>query len=274
MSLWMRWEAKNPMLAETRIILRRWLGFKGDTLQAKLIIGAICLVFLGIMGGIARYSFLVDTTVVFPIAWLLVGLVSIITLHGSLAREREKRSMEVLMTVPLTAGQVVMGKLTRALPAMVTILLAVPVFLLASGIGRAVLNERGLTWGDSQHPVVVSLLLMVYLVVSGFYSMSLTMAISSVTSRVAPALLLSFSLWIVTYLVVPIVISALTWSEGGVASWHPMGSFFTLVGMGDYDVLSPIYVVVWQVGLGYVYLAFAVSKMSQESQAAGAAKSS
>jgi len=272
-NLWMRWEAKNPMLAETRIIVRRWLGFKGSTLQTKLIIGAVIVVVIGIILGVAQYAAFVDTPLVFPIAWVLMGLISVVTLHGSLAREREKRSMEVLMTVPLTASQIVLGKLTRVLPAIGTILVAVPILLLASGIGRAVLKENGLTWGPHAAPALVACVLMLYLITTAFYSMTMTMAISAMSSRVAPSLLLSFAIWIVTYLVIPIVISALTWSEGGFESWHPMGSFFSLLGFGDFDPLSPLYVIVWQVGLSFVYLAFAVSKMGQESQSAGAAKS-
>lgn len=274
MSLWMRWEAKNPMLAETRIIVRRWIGFKTNTLQTKLIIGGIFIVLIGIILAVAQYATFVDTSVVFPIAWVLVGLISIITLHGSLAREREKRSMEVLMTVPLTARQIVFGKLFRSLPAIGTILVAVPVLLLASGIGRAVFKDPGLTWGPHTTPALVAAVLMLYLMATALYSMTLTMAISSITSRVAPALLLSFSLWIVTYLVIPIVVSAMTWSEGGFETWHPMGSFFSLIGFGDFDPLSPLYVIVWQLGLSYVFLAYAVMKLGNEARPASTANSS
>ncbi|GAB4131505.1 MAG: hypothetical protein Fur0036_18110 [Fimbriimonadaceae bacterium] len=273
MSLWMRWEERNPMLAETRIVLRRWLGLKGDNLQAKLVIAAVCVVVLGIIGAVARYSFLVDTTVAFPIAWVLLGLVSIITLHGALAREREKRSMEVLLTTPLTAKQIVLGKLTRAVPAITAILVCVPIFLLASGLGRAFFKENGLTWGDNLPAAVVMLALLGYLVSSSFFAMCLTMAVSAITQRVAASLLLSFALWVVVYLIVPIILSSIFWGDAGISMWHPMAAFFALVGFSEYSSLSSFIVIGWQLALGAGLLVFAIRRMSRETQAAGAAVS-
>ncbi len=98
-------------------------SWSGANLVAKII---VMLIYLFIVIQIIRYHDVIEPAY---LVFALMGAYFVFipaTLHGSIAGERESRSLDMLLAAPVTAQQVVLGKLARAI---------VPITWLALALG-------------------------------------------------------------------------------------------------------------------------------------------
>lgn len=138
----------NPMFAELqrqkRVALSKQ-NWSGGPLGARVLL-------------ISVYAYLFFLTVtnprsVEPVALLYVLMVILFlcmpaTLHGAIAGDRERRSLDLLLVAPVTPGQIIVGKFARGLALMLAIMVSIglPCFIV-----QAVHGAQGMSfyWSDS-----------------------------------------------------------------------------------------------------------------------------
>lgn len=176
----------NPMLAElerhkrTALAKRNW---SGPHLVARILLIAVY--------GYLFYLTVTNPRSVEPVALLYIMLVLMFivmpaTLHGVVAGEREKRSLDLLLVAPVTVGQIIVGKYFKGLTVMFGIVAAigVPCFIVQLRYGT---DGVSFLWADTYG--VPGFLRGVLLVVSvGAFLGALSIWVSSRTKSNASAL--------------------------------------------------------------------------------------
>ncbi|MCC6403579.1 MAG: ABC transporter permease subunit [Fimbriimonadaceae bacterium] len=187
MNTWQALVADNPLLklvmaSSVRIFTRTGLR---TTKTAIWFVGVLVLCVTLLAGYFAEYLF----WQIFLIPLLLmVILIPLAVLHGSIAGEREKRSIEVLLVAPLTSAQILFAKVSKGvLPVAVTIALFIPV---------ALAIEIGHIWKPMLSPVrsvlpswQTFLLAMAVVASSAMFSAGLTMFVSARAKTTGAALI-------------------------------------------------------------------------------------
>lgn len=203
MRYWERLEDRNPMVAETRIRTLRFLGSSSRT--AVLIVGGIVLSIMVILLALgARFVQFYSIELYVFMAPAIAIFAGVGTTAMGIAREREKRSMDILLTTPVTARQIVWGKFSACL--LPVTLLSLLCFLLASGQSLIRLaNGSGAFAIDGQVlPLWVILLGSFAITLAAGYSAAMvSIWVSSFMKRGAPALIFAFTTMVLLLMVIP-----------------------------------------------------------------------
>lgn len=203
MRYWERLEDRNPMVAETRIRTLRFLGSSSRT--AVLIVGGIVLSIIVILLALgARFVQFYSIELYLYLAPAIAIFAGVGTTAMGIAKEREKRSMDILLTTPVTARQIVWGKFSACL--LPVTLLSLLCFLLASGQSLIRLaNGSGAFAIDGQIlPLWVILLGSFAITLAAGYSAAMvSIWVSSFMKRGAPALIFAFTTMVLLLMVVP-----------------------------------------------------------------------
>lgn len=100
----------NPMLIEVKRFNRKFLGAsKSRGLNTATQVFAV-LLYLLLLGVTIQFRQMFQPSWIIQLQTFLLCFVMISLMHGSIAAEREKRTWDVLMTAPVSAAQVVVGK--------------------------------------------------------------------------------------------------------------------------------------------------------------------
>lgn len=100
----------NPMLIELKRFNRKFLGVsKSRGVNTATQVFAI-LLYLLLLGVTIQFRQLFQPSWIIQLQTFLLCFVVISLMHGTIAAEREKRTWDMLMTAPVTAAQVVVGK--------------------------------------------------------------------------------------------------------------------------------------------------------------------
>lgn len=215
---------KNPMTVEVRRAARRYLTFSNSngTVTFGLLLAIILYAILFLTVVNMRGDF--NPKIVLWIHLFVSSLVAPMTLHASIAGERERRSWDMLMVAPVTHAQVVVGKLLGGLAVQVAIAAALllPTLVAAVSYGR----QDGLSlYGLFRLELV--------LLATGAFCSALTMLISARVKRGFVALGVSFTVLLLIFVFFPIIL--LTLGGGGtpemndlVFGWHPAYALTTV----------------------------------------------
>lgn len=218
MKVWEKLENWNPVFVEARQATLRMMGVQNLSASAKWNVIVVSVIFIGITALAMRYPTAVEPVMTLPILLTILNFLLPVVLHSVIAKEREKRSMDILLTCPVTPMQIVIGKLARGIPwfVFVSLLLLVPTFgaLLMRLIFR---HEMPGTTYSLTGSLLSALLL---LLTSAFWFSAVTVWVSSMAKRSHGALLGSLGVFFVVLLVLPAVMAILG-MDRGYEVFHP-----------------------------------------------------
>ena len=219
MTLYENLVSKNPMTIEIRRATRRYLSFTGANGNVTF----------GLLLGIILYAILVLITVnqrgnihpkyvILSIHLFVAAVIAPMTLHASIAGERERRSWDMLMVAPVTHAQVVVGKLLGgfAVQGALAVAMLLPTLI-------AMLTFEG----DDKLTLYGLLRLELVILASGAFCCALTMLISARVKRAFVSLGVSFTMLLLLFGFLPMMLAAGA-SGGGPEmqllyyGWHPV----------------------------------------------------
>ena len=261
---------ENPMKVEWELSRRRMLpkNWKAQNAIAYSIVG---MIYLGLFYMVISAAAAVDPVYLFFAMIALTVFALPIVVHGSIAGERQARSLETLFAAPVTPGQIVAGKVIRALPTLVLIVGSIVVLMFFVGIVRvfqpdSYMSAANVTFATYMVGMVGEVSLAVF--VTG-----IAIWISSVTRTTGAALLGTVGALIVVFAVVP----SLIWPffslidqqlPGMLFAGHPIGFFAWLIGPSEVikesqTVFAWLGMVSWGL-LGFGLLAAATRRLATE----------
>jgi ABC-type transport system involved in multi-copper enzyme maturation permease subunit len=193
----------NPMFAEVVREKNKALAehnWRGAQLAARVLLLAIYLFLLVLT---LRYVTYVEP---FVLMYVMLGLATILIpagLHGAIAGDREKRSLDMLLVAPVTPGQIVVGKFGKTFLSLMMLVVAV-------GVPALVIELVKETVAASRYDLhihgVVGFFRSLALVLSTGLSMgALTMWISSKTRSNSGAMLATVGALFVVLIVIPAI---------------------------------------------------------------------
>lgn len=229
MRTWRTLVADNPLLrlllsGSARTFTRT--GLKSTATAVWLVAGVIVS-----LAALAAYyaAYLAWQFLLLPLLAIVI-LIPLAVLHSSIAGEREKRSIEVLLVAPLSSAQIVVAKLSKAvLPVAVSIVTFVPI---AAAIELGHIGKPFAFQPPSAVPVWLTFTLSMLLVVSSAaFSAGVTMFVSSRSRTTAAALIGSLFVlltWIVGSPILAGAVSGFSGTSGMDSVIMLANPFFTL----------------------------------------------
>jgi ABC-type transport system involved in multi-copper enzyme maturation permease subunit len=135
----------------------------------------------------------VATTVVMAIAWfqfVSLQVVSVVMLSDSISAEIRKKTLDTLVTTPITSVQIVMGKLCSKLPGLVILLAAsMPVLAVVRGMG-------GVPWGFLTASLCVT-------VTAVIFAASVSLVLSTVRQQAYSVIVAALGVMFLLYAALP-----------------------------------------------------------------------
>ncbi|MBS1713321.1 MAG: ABC transporter permease subunit [Armatimonadetes bacterium] len=200
--------ADNPVLAETWrpfARARRGKNWKANSIVTGLLVAAVYGALLA--GGMQIVDYL-EAGVFLILLVVLTPLFVATVLYPSLAAEREKKTMDLLLVAPVTAPQIVTAKLARALWPLVGLEITLLVPALVFGLVRI---SRGLAPGnpDANFFGGMAVIFVLSLVVAWFVA-AMALFLSSVNRTTSGALTAVIGGLFVVYGVLPVFAAALS----------------------------------------------------------------
>jgi ABC-type Na+ efflux pump permease subunit len=263
----------NPMLAEYQREKKRALSehnWKGGALAGRIMIGVFYFFFI-----VLTMSY-IEVVEPFVVMYVMLGLVTIVipaNLHGAIAGEREARALDMLLVAPVTPGQIVVGKFTKALlsMALIVVFIGAPAFFIE--LVKQTDSQRYYVETNGVAGFFLSLLLVI---ATAFMLGGLSMWISSKTKTKTGALLGTVGAMFGYFLALPLLGSAMDYiapalSEMIVFSNPYIALYYAYAGSPEYYgydtgwVFSPA-AYVWptlfvQLFLGVCFLVMATSNL-------------
>ena len=180
----------NPMLAEFQREKNKALAehnWRGGQLAARVLLG---LVYLTILGILLRFIDEVEPVVLMYILLALQTVMVPAALYGTIASEREKRSLDLLLVAPVTPGQIVIGKFGRGLIPIIglTVAIGLPAFVVEVVKQMDGSNRFGM-FGPGQNGFGGYFFSLAFCLMAGLAVGGLTMWISSKTRTSSAAIL-------------------------------------------------------------------------------------
>lgn len=218
------------MMAEADLINRRLLDRKNWNNQhtaAGVVAGIFYLIFL--LTVIPNAS-TVDAALFVYLMMIVLLIVIPITLHGVIAGEREKRSLDMLLSAPVTSAEIVWAKLHRArgMAAATVIFLGGP--LLITLVSQMIRPSNFVVSNGGLPPVVAAGFGVASVLFAGFASGGITLLVSSRAKTAAASMMANLAVHFGLLAGFPFIMGVLATTtpfvrELGVLPWlmHPIG---------------------------------------------------
>lgn len=205
MNAWRHLVTENPMLVEIRRVRQRLLGRTRPGGQVALfMIGAI---YIAIAGIVVRYAEYIDSVWLVHFQTFLFAFLGPSVAHAAVSGEREKRTWDMLLSAPLTPGQIVWGKYFGSC---VAILFVAVLFLPMIGVTYAMYRPEPYLWGgDYRRYTAGDLVLMDLISISfGLFAAALTVLVSARTKRPFVTLGIALGAMFVLLVLYPLFLSS------------------------------------------------------------------
>lgn len=199
MNAWTELVRRNPVIKESQLSVwermnpRQW---QTNTLLSVLIVGVVYIVLISLGLQAVRD---IDPSLFMYVSLTTVIFASAIVLYGTVAGEREKRTLDLLLVAPVTTSQIIAAKLFRVVLPIVAILLLLGVPSLVFGIARIVLGETAFASGAPFAMGLVGSLALTFCV--AVFVSGLSIFVSSINRTTAGALTGSLALIFLVYVV-------------------------------------------------------------------------
>ncbi|MCW5942019.1 MAG: ABC transporter permease [Fimbriimonadaceae bacterium] len=205
MTAWRHLVTENPMLVEIRRAQQRFLGRTRAGGQIALyLVGAVYVVAAGV---VVRYAQYIDAVWLVYFQTFLFAFIGPSVSHGAVSGEREKRTWDMLVAAPVTAGQIVWGKY---LGGCVLILLVAALFLPMLGVTYFSYEVNPYMWGDQYRRYTFWDLVMMdgISITFGFFAAALTLLFSARTKRAFVTLGIALVAMFVVLVLYPLFLNA------------------------------------------------------------------
>lgn len=232
--MWQKLVSHNPMMAEPARFVRQ-LTSPGQWKGQQIVMGVIvAIIFLFFMAMTIVYSDSMEPGAMIYVMMGLIVLVVPVNLHGVIAGEREKRSLDMLLAAPLSAQQIVFAKILRVLVPLTLIVVGfgIPGYILA--IKRSVQGAYTSYADNTPHEFLLvtnGLLLTFFFAV---FVAVLTVYISSITRNTVSALISSIGALFFYLAVLPLMLMPFFWLSPWVGEvvgmLHPFGALTMVLG--------------------------------------------
>lgn len=265
---------ENPLLAEVVRVNRRLIGVgaKGHQIAAGILAGIVYFCFMGM---VMWQSTSVPPQVLMYVMTGILLLVVPINLHGVIAGEREKRSLDMLLVAPVTSQQIVAAKFLRASGLFVAVVAGflLPALFLAL-VQSATMQDSPLTDVPGWRAILAGLAVGIP---ATFFGGALTLCISAYTKSSVAALVASIGAHFFLLALTPMFFAALQAAAPGMGEFffhfHPFWALAVLTGDFTESVagsgplasapLAMLAVVLWTLG-GLFCLNLARVRIDQE----------
>ncbi|MCW5937768.1 MAG: ABC transporter permease subunit [Fimbriimonadaceae bacterium] len=200
----------------------------------------LAIVFVGVAYGALLASAITylpsfDPAIILVVVPVAAAVGVSVTLHGVLAGEREKRSLETLLAAPVSAAQLVAAKACRAVPPVVLLVLLLPVPALVLAVAK---SQSGYTVFEGTPSILVFLGTLLILVATAFMTAGLTMLVSAHTKTTANALLGTLAALFIAYAIVPMTLTGMVGGPESIRflAWHPVPTQLAVLWPGQSDI--------------------------------------
>lgn len=248
-NFWQEVFSENPMMVRALKPLRGLKNWKEMPSTTWVVVGLVALVYVVLVGSSLKVAEIFDSGVFLFVMLTVTILVCATVLHPSLAGEREKRTLDLLLCAPLTARQIVVGKVFKAVIPTLSVMAfcIVPSIVLAIARHAIDLNP---TSANSFYPLAAALCL-VLTFSTGVFVAGVTLYLSSINRTTANAMIATLGALFLWFIVAPVfagTVSAFNkeFSDFSV-SYHPFYAMAKIlypdtsgVGMWPYFLISTI----------------------------------
>lgn len=200
MNPWKHFVSENPMMEEVYRNNRRFskMRYSGAQIAAGAIAAVIYLFFMFIVwttGGAAP-----PQTMLYILMGVLIFILPI-SLHGVISGEREKRSLEMLLSAPVTSGQIVAAKFLRGwmTVAVSFALFVVPAILLA--IQHSITSQTS----EQMSPFLMLPLGGLIILMASIFIAALSVNVSSWAKNTASSMIIMIGIMFSLLVIVPFV---------------------------------------------------------------------
>lgn len=180
----------NPMLAEIRREKNKALAqhnWRGGQLAARVLLGIVYLFILGLL--LLNIDWVEPVILMYVLLTLEMILVPA-ALYGTIAGEREKRSLDLLLVAPVTPGQIVIGKFGRGFVSIIGLTLAIGLPAFVVEVVWQVDGSYGYSmYAGERNGIAGFFVSLVFCLMAGLAIGGLTMWISSKTRTSSAAIL-------------------------------------------------------------------------------------
>lgn len=239
--LWTDLIADNPAIKDSHRL--PWLRMNPKTWSTNTIVSVCILVvtYIGLLTLALQGAQFLDATLFMYVCLTCCGFAPAVVLYGSIAGEREKRTIDLLLVAPVTTAQIITSKLLKIiLPVIsVIVLLVIPIVVFAF-----VRPRLGLTPIESGAPLVPAIFgtILICVTVSLFVT-GLSMWVSGLNRTTAGALTGVLALLFVVYIVYPVTAGVFSVVNKNFSDWmmvvHPFAAVNSLTATGQ-DRINPL----------------------------------
>lgn len=197
----------NPMLAEMQREKNKALAehnWRGGQLAARILLGVI---YLSILAMLLYWIEIVEPVYLMYVLLMLETIMIPAALHGTIAGDREKRSFDMLLVAPLSAGQIVVGKFSRGFVTIMGLALAIGLPALVVQIVKLFngSNANNFNTNIERNGFVGFVVSFVFCVAAGLAMGSMTIWISSKTRSNSAAMLSTIGALFLVLIVAPFI---------------------------------------------------------------------
>ena len=200
--------ANNPMMAEMHREKNKAFAahnWQGAQLAARILLGVVYLSVLALLLSI------IESVEPFYLLYFLLFLETIMipaALHGTIAGDREKRSFDMLLVAPLTAGQIVVGKFSRGFVTLIGLAIAIGLPALVVQLVKISTGSYSYGYGYNEPErggLLGFFVAFVFCVTAGMAMGAMTMWISSKMRTHSSAMLATIGALFLVLIVAPVI---------------------------------------------------------------------
>lgn len=205
-NLWADLVSDNPLMAKAAKSLSLIKNIKAMPSSSWVVLSLVALVYLVLVGTALKVAEAIDSSVFLFLMLTVVVLVAATVLHGSLAGEREKRTIDLLLVAPVTTAQIIAAKVVKVVLPLISVIFVcvVPAIILA--VVRANLGVD--TWSGRSAGFDTFLLAIGITLSTGCMVVGATVYVSSVNRTNANALTATLGILFLWFIVLPILLGS------------------------------------------------------------------
>jgi ABC-type transport system involved in multi-copper enzyme maturation permease subunit len=229
------------MMAEVRMANSRFIGGRGWS-AGQIASGAICgMLYLYFLSMVIQNSEVIEVSYLFMTMLGMMMLVLPIVLHGVIAGEREKRSLEMLLAAPVTSRQIAMAKLMRSALFVAVVGVA---FLLPILTVLVVQTTKGHVQGfdDMTNGYLASLASLFVILLASLANASISLAISATAKSTSAAMIANVGVHFFLLGFVPLLLSPIWMVAPDIAAHiscaHPFWTLMAFLPMSGQSTLN------------------------------------
>jgi|GEM_PF-4188540 len=229
--MWIDLVRDNPVIKESQRSFWERIHPKTWPTNTTITIAIVAIVYFVLITLALQGISFIDPSVFMFVSLTVTIFVSAVVLYGTLAGEREKRTLDLLLVAPVTASQIVAAKTLKVVIPILAIIVLLDIPALVFAIVR---NANGMKTMSSGASFPIAFFGSTVLILSvALFVIGLTMLVSSINRTTAGALTGTIAVLFLAYIVFPVITGVLAVFSrplsDTMSSVHPFIALFHLV---------------------------------------------